>query len=91
MNIYQNTFEDEYAWVDEYEDDIEEMCRDIVHVERQIRALENEFQVTLAPDVLFDLSRARRNYVESLAMIDFLRMRMVHRLEWQLHPIGGRR
>lgn len=83
--------EDEFAWLEDEEDDIEEMRKDIVHLECQIRGLEEEFRMTLAPDVLIALSRARRNYIEALDVIDFLRMRMVHRLEWQLHPIGGRR
>lgn len=88
VNYYQGTYEDEFDWIEECETDIQQMREDVAHLEKRIRGLEFEFRATLDPEVLIALSRARRLYIETLGTVDFLTMRMQHRLEWQLNPVG---
>lgn len=91
MNFYQETYQDDFDWIEEHETDFEQMGEDVAHLEKRIRGLEIEFRTTLDPDALIELSRARRLYIETLGTVNFLTMRMPHRLEWQLNPLGGRK
>lgn len=91
MNTYQNTYEDEFAWIDEYDDRIDEMRQDLVQFEEQIRLLERQFQATLDPDVYIQLSRARRACLVTADTIDFLVMHRRNRLEWQRYSLRGKR
>ncbi|MFN3728503.1 MAG: hypothetical protein ACK4XJ_02165 [Fimbriimonadaceae bacterium] len=91
MNNYLGTYEDEFTWVDEYDDKIDEMRQDLVQFEEQISLLERKFQATLDPDVHIQLSQARRAYWVTADTIDFLVMHRRHRLEWQRHSLGGKR
>lgn len=91
MKNYLGTYEDEFTWVDEYHDKIDEMRQDLVQFEEQMSLLERKFQATLDPDVHIQLSRARRACWVTADTIDFLVMHRRHRLEWQRHSLGGKR